>query len=554
MRQIHRIAIILSMILLAMASTAIAEKRLALVIGNGAYQHVRPLRNSTNDARDLADALKSLGFEVILRVDADRQIMKEAVDKFWKALGHADVGLLYYAGHGVQYQNENYLLPTNARIALDKDIPEESVSAGSVLNRMEDANKGLNIVILDACRTNLARSSSRDLTQGLAQMPSPKGSLIVFATAPNEEAFDGSAGRNGLFTSHLLRHIRTPGLKIEELINLVRIGVAEESARDKSVYRKQQIPWASSSIMGDFFFAGSQVRPLAPPAGDFNPKQPTDPGPVIFEDISSKAAALTKARAQLEENTRARWNSWQSSMQSAVSKAQVLEQDQQVNAADKAEAWLRIAKAYTEKNPYSDEDTKLRTTMKAQAEYWAAEVGKENAAKAKEEETNQAEAERRREEAQVIARQKLEAEGAATASAVEAPVAPGVSGTQAQAENAELKGNGQGRSFLPPSALAGIIVIGGFCVMLGLRRLGFGLCYATVLGAVFGPFLVSALSTMPKILSAIALVFVFLALIGVVFGRATMGRVGEGLLLDLVRGIATVPIRLLGGIFRVFRA
>jgi len=253
------------------------ERRVALVIGNGAYK-AGPLKNPPNDARDMASALKSVGFEVILRENASLRQMNEAIDLFWNNLKKGGVGLFFFAGHGVQVSGENYLVPVDARIALEKDVQYECVNAGKVLGRMEDAGNGLNIVILDACRNNPFARSFRSESRGLAKMDAPTGSLVAFATAPGDIAADGS-GKNGLYTSHLLRHLRTPGLTIERVLKQTRIGVAEESAK----MGKRQTPWESSSLMGDFYFnpqAGQAASPPAAQAVATAPVPVTAPAPV----------------------------------------------------------------------------------------------------------------------------------------------------------------------------------------------------------------------------------------------------------------------------------
>ncbi len=235
------------------------ERRVALVIGNGAYK-TGPLKNPANDARDMAGALKSVGFEVILRENANLRAMNDAIDQFWQSLKKGGVGLFFFAGHGLQVAGDNYLVPVDARVALEKDVPYECVNAGKVLGRMEDAGNGLNIVILDACRNNPFARSFRSDSRGLAKMDAPSGSLVAFATAPGDVAADGE-GKNGLYTAHLLHHLRTPGLTIEKVLKQTRIGVAADSAR----MGKRQTPWESSSLMGDFYFAGSGAAPVPAP-------------------------------------------------------------------------------------------------------------------------------------------------------------------------------------------------------------------------------------------------------------------------------------------------
>jgi len=223
----------------------IHSKRLALVIGNSAYKS-SPLKNTINDAVDMTNNLQELGFKVILKKNADQRKMEDAIRYFGKQLKDGGVGLFYFAGHGIQVNGRNYLIPVDARIESESDVKYEAIDAGRVLGKMEDAGNRLNIVILDACRNNpLARSFRTDQI-GLARMDAPTGSLIVYSTAPGEVAADGSE-RNGIFTKHLIRHMTTPNLPIEQVLKRVRIDVANET-------NERQIPWESSSLMGDFYF------------------------------------------------------------------------------------------------------------------------------------------------------------------------------------------------------------------------------------------------------------------------------------------------------------
>jgi uncharacterized caspase-like protein len=198
--------------LAAPAPSAQAERRVALVIGNAAYP-TAPLRNPLNDARDMAAALKSLGFDVILRENANLAQMEGAVSEFWGKLKKGGAGLFYFAGHGLQVQGRNYLVPVDARLSAEQDVKYRCMDAGLVLGRMENAGNPLNIVILDACRNNPYSRSFRSAQEGLAKMDAPKGSLVAYATAPDSVAADGS-GKNGIYTGQLLKHLRTPGLGI----------------------------------------------------------------------------------------------------------------------------------------------------------------------------------------------------------------------------------------------------------------------------------------------------------------------------------------------------
>jgi hypothetical protein len=225
-------------------------ERLALVIGNGAYQ-TSPLKNPINDAEDMAATLKKLGFKVILRKDADQRIMEDIIRYFGRQLKNGGVGIFYFAGHGVQVDGRNYLMPVDAKIESESDVKYEAVDAGRILGKMEDAENRLNIVILDACRNNPYASAFRSDQSGLARMDAPTGSLVAYSTAPGEVAADGPE-RNGIFTKYLIRHMMTPNLSIEHVLKRVRIDVARQT-------NGRQIPWESSSLMGDFYFNPSKT-------------------------------------------------------------------------------------------------------------------------------------------------------------------------------------------------------------------------------------------------------------------------------------------------------
>lgn len=263
MRALRMLPLFLALLTISCLSTlAHAERRTALVIGNSAYK-TAPLKNPTNDAQDMASALREMGFDVTLKVNVNHRDMEEAVRAFGTKLKQGGLGLFYYAGHGVQVAGENYLIPLDTKVDAEADVKFGALNAGMVLARMEDAGNGLNIVILDACRTNPFARSFRTAEQGLARMDAPKGSLIAYATAPGRVAADsGGSGRNGVYTGFLLQHMRTPGLKVEEALKRVRADVVRTTA-DK------QVPWESSSLIGDFMFLPTQSesqRPLAVPS------------------------------------------------------------------------------------------------------------------------------------------------------------------------------------------------------------------------------------------------------------------------------------------------
>lgn len=232
---------------IGMTAYTTSERRNALVIGNAAYRN-DPLRNAVHDATDVASTLRQLGFEVVELHDAAHQQMEEGVEQFTRQLGRGGMGLFYFSGHGVQVNGQNYLIPVDARISRESDIKYQSVQVDWVLDRMRDAGNELNVIVLDACRNNPYARSLRTAQAGLAMMQAVSGSLIGYATSPGTTAEDGP-GRNGTYTKHLLHFMQVPGLSAEQMFKEVRVAVAQETG-------KKQIPWVSTSLLGDFYFTG----------------------------------------------------------------------------------------------------------------------------------------------------------------------------------------------------------------------------------------------------------------------------------------------------------
>ncbi len=240
---------------------AASAKRTALVIGNANYKAARSLANPVNDATDIAAALGELGFEVIVGTDLNLKQMNDRVREFGDKLrANGGVGLFYYAGHGIQAAGRNYLIPVDADIPREDELEYNAMNLDLVLRKLDTANNGMNIVILDACRNNpFARSWTRSADSGgLAQISAPTGTFIAYATSPDRTASDGE-GRNGLYTAQMLKVIRQPNLKIEETFKEVRKAVDAASGG-------KQIPWDSSSLRGEFYFnraAGQKAESTA---------------------------------------------------------------------------------------------------------------------------------------------------------------------------------------------------------------------------------------------------------------------------------------------------
>lgn len=227
----------------------VGERRVALVVGNAAYRAV-PLSNPVNDANAMATSLTRCGFTVIKGQNMDRRGMRDAVRAFVKSLRNAEVGLFFYAGHGVQVDGKNYLVPLNADVQESFDVSDQCLEADYVLAAMEEAKAQLNIVILDACRDNPFRGF-RSSRGGLAFMNAPSGSFVAFATSPGGVASDGGSRGHGLFTASLLKHLQTPGLRLTDLFINVRNEVVSQS-------KGLQEPWVNQSLGRQFQFVPGQ--------------------------------------------------------------------------------------------------------------------------------------------------------------------------------------------------------------------------------------------------------------------------------------------------------
>lgn len=224
-------------------------RRIALVIGNSDYKYTGALSNPANDARLMAETLKSVGFELYggkPQINLSRDDMLTAIEGFGDRIGSGDTALFYYAGHGMQVKGENYLIPVNANIKNEAEVRFKSVESGLLFAKLEGAKNGVNIVILDACRNNPFGRSFRSGNNGLAQVTAPSGTIVAFSTAPNQVAEDGSGG-NSTYTRELARFIKAPGLRIEDVFKRVRVSVEGSTGGN-------QQPWENTSLKGDFSF------------------------------------------------------------------------------------------------------------------------------------------------------------------------------------------------------------------------------------------------------------------------------------------------------------
>ena len=283
-----------------LVGTGSYSARIALVMGIGDYRNAYvgkyefdDLRNPVNDAKDMAKVLTNLGFKVILKLNLKtRAAMKKAVLEFRENLPETGaVGLFYFSGHGFQYQNANYLVPTKAAMPTALDIEDEVLKTDYVLRHLEQANrKGVNIVILDACRDSIPTDFfddrknkglfEADLKAGFTNMQAPIGSLIAYATAPNTTSWGGlPSERNSVYTKHLLKALRDkPNVNITRLLMSVRKGVIQETKNAQV----QQVPWDSVSLTDPFYFAQPTSIPPPPPSPD-----PFAPGQVFSDRLQN---------------------------------------------------------------------------------------------------------------------------------------------------------------------------------------------------------------------------------------------------------------------------
>lgn len=237
------------------------DVRIALVIGNSAYSGSAALANPANDAKAMSEQLRKLGFQVLELRDGSRSQMTEAIDDVRKRLqGKGGVGMLYYAGHGVQIDWRNYMVPVDARPRSQTEVVAQAVDVDTVINAFKQAGNRVNILVLDACRNNPFEGTAS--VKGLAQIDAVPGTFLAYATAPGNIADDGD-GSNGLYTSYLLQELAKPTARIEDVFKRVRLQVRQKSGGN-------QIPWESTSLEDDFVFndgrsSGTAIAAAPPP-------------------------------------------------------------------------------------------------------------------------------------------------------------------------------------------------------------------------------------------------------------------------------------------------
>ena len=235
--------------LLTFSATAQApsDVRIALIIGNSAYPGNMALANPSNDAKDMAATLRNMGFGVIEVINSNRAQMLDGIERAGKSLnGKQGVGMLFYAGHGLQLDWRNYMVPVDAKMNSAADVPKQAVDIETVMAAFKSAGNRMNIVVLDACRDDPFANGKTSSGKGLAPLDAPTGTFLAYATAPGNVAQDGS-GKNGLYTGFLLQELQKPTASIENVFKRVRFNVRKAS-------NGAQIPWETTSLEDDFVF------------------------------------------------------------------------------------------------------------------------------------------------------------------------------------------------------------------------------------------------------------------------------------------------------------
>jgi WD40 repeat protein len=262
------------------------ERRLALVLGNAAYVN-GPLSNPSNDGAAMAGKLRQLGFEVIEKENATREDMVRLSREFGNRLKLGGVGVFYFAGHGVQMNGNNYLLPVDADIQDETELESRAYDVNEMLSKMDAAKNRLNIIILDACRNNPIKRTTRSIQYGLAAMQQGTGTIVAYATQPGATAADGPVGGNSLYTQQLLLALSQPGLRVEDVFKQVRREVYSRS-------NGSQTPWENSSLIGEFYFNRGAGGEAAAPAEATRAAGSMPAGPPVLREAT--------AAPQLEPN------------------------------------------------------------------------------------------------------------------------------------------------------------------------------------------------------------------------------------------------------------
>jgi len=279
-------------------TSAHADRRVAFVVGNGAYVHVDPLPNPPIDAKAMAALLRNAGFDVVEGINLDRDAMTARLREFALKTPGADVAVFFYAGHGIAVNGRNYLIPVDGDLKSEVDVKLGAAIDVDVTLDQTMAEAKVKLVFLDACRDNpfaakirsASRSRSVTVATGLAEMKSGEGTLIAFATGPGQTALDGDTGGNSPFTRALLAHVAAPGVEIQQAMTQVRADVSAQTA-------KQQLPWGHTNLTGSVY-----LNPAAAPAADVAAPADGAPAPAPAPVVAASEAEIEFWRSIRETN------------------------------------------------------------------------------------------------------------------------------------------------------------------------------------------------------------------------------------------------------------
>lgn len=336
------------------------ERRVALVIGNSAYRAAPALPNPGNDAQDVAAALRAVGFEVIEGRDLDRRGMGEALGRFARAADGADAALFFYAGHGLQFRGENFLLPVDSAPSDEFSIPYETTRVADVIDALQNA-KGVRLLILDACRNNpladritsSGRSRDSSIGRGLARIAQNRGMVVAYATQANDVAADGK-GRNSPFSAALVEQLAEPGLEVGQLFRRVAAGVNQRTGG-------RQTPELSISLLGDFYFNRSETDQQA-----WAKLRDSQDGPALRDFVArfpksyladaARARIEAVERAQREDALRRQLATYEEERRKAAAAAESARQAEAARLAAARAEQDRLAAAQAEQRRKAEED------------------------------------------------------------------------------------------------------------------------------------------------------------------------------------------------------
>jgi uncharacterized caspase-like protein len=307
MFKIQRLIFVATLSMLGLAQPLLAQesaRRVALVIGNNDYTHTTKLERAVSDAKAISSEFRRLGFEVLEHANQDRRQMNRAIGEFVDRVGAGGVGVVFFAGHGVQVGGTNFLLPIDVNVTQAEDLPDEAIDLGRVMDRLATAKARFSLLIIDACRDNpFPKVAGRSIgsPRGLSIPTAPDGLMVVYSAGVNEQALDklGAADRdpNGLFTREFLKQLREPGVRVDEMVRRARVSISEQASK----IGHRQNPAIYDQTKGDFYF-------VPPPAA--TPSAPTVQAGSLATSQSSVAAKPDEATIDL-----ALWDAIKSSAQ-----------------------------------------------------------------------------------------------------------------------------------------------------------------------------------------------------------------------------------------------